>query len=377
MSPFQVKHLQYQFHSPQPTPVLRDVSFGLDKGEFVSIVGPSGAGKSTILKLMADLLPLQGGTVTLQKHLPQEARIRREFAYVFQTPALLPWRSIRRNLELPLQISNQAIAPAKIEQLLQLTGLSGFQEHKPSELSGGMQQLAAIARALVLEPELLLLDEPFSALDAVTREKMNTELERIVSSTHKTALLVTHSIEEAVYLSDRVLVLSARPGQIGGEVVIDEARPRSASWRKTKAFFDKAVAVRELLERESATWRDIAVVSGEGRGRTMGFPTLNLNVEKLPLPYGVHAAWVKIDGQLYPSALHYGPKSTFGGHQDTVEAFVMDYEEKAKTKMVDFEVVGFVRSTVKFVSKEALVAQMEKDVARTREMLGEGMSRLG
>jgi NitT/TauT family transport system ATP-binding protein len=361
----------YRYDRPA-TAVLSRVSFAVRAGEFVAIVGPSGCGKSTLLKLIGGLLPLQKGTISVAGLNPTQARQARSYGFVFQTPALSPWRNVRRNLQLPLEvIKSKANRQEKVEHYLQLTGLSGFQNHLPDQLSGGMQQLVAIGRALILDPAVLLLDEPFGSLDAVSREAMNLELTKIIHQTAKTTLLVTHSIEEAVFLSDRVLVMSPRPAHIFSEIKVAAAQPRHRDFRKSDVFFAATRKVRQALELASANWQDVAVISGEGRGKTLGFPTLNLDIAKLPLGHGVYAAVVTIEGKPYHAVMHYGPKSTFGGQRDTVEVFVLDFEEQQKTRKVDLKVKDFIRSTMMFDTAEELIEQMRKDTKRAREILGE------
>jgi NitT/TauT family transport system ATP-binding protein len=205
---------------------IASVSCSIREGEFVSILGPSGCGKSTLLMLVSGLVPWSEGEILLRGQ--SMAGCQPDFGIVFQDPVLLPWRSIQQNVELAGEAGRMTAESCsrRSQELLKLVGLSGFEHKLPHELSGGMQQRVAIARALMLEPSLLLMDEPFSALDAMTREQMNLELQRISLETGATVIFVTHSISEAAFLSDRVLVMSGRPSTIREAVDIDVPRPR-------------------------------------------------------------------------------------------------------------------------------------------------------
>ncbi|MGW7074593.1 ABC transporter ATP-binding protein [Streptomyces sp. NPDC054866] len=227
---------------------LRDVSLNVGAGEFVAIVGPSGCGKSTLLKLVAGLLAPSSGGVLLNGE--QVRGPRRDIGYVFQRAALLDWRTARRNILLQAEMRGipGAEARARADELIRMTGLDGFEDAYPHELSGGMQQRVALCRALLHEPPVLLMDEPFGALDALTREQMNVELNRIWRETGTTVLLVTHSIPEAVYLADRVVVMSPRPGTV--EEIIDVGLPAERSYATTLAtaeFREGTGRIRELL----------------------------------------------------------------------------------------------------------------------------------
>ena len=227
-----------------PLMSLRVVSFDVREGEFLSIVGPSGCGKSTLLKILAGLLPLSGGEARIKGHLvdgPQDG-----VGMVFQSPVLLAWRDVLDNIMLQIEIrrlDREAYRRRALE-LLQIVGLAGFERKRPWELSGGMQQRVAICRALVHDPSLLLMDEPFGALDAMTRETMNLELQRIWLATKKTVLFVTHSIPEAVFLSDRVLVMTERPGTVDKIYDIPLPRPRSLQNMGMPEFAALAQAIR-------------------------------------------------------------------------------------------------------------------------------------
>ena len=205
---------------------LAGVDLAISEGEFVCVVGPSGCGKSTLLRLLAGLDPCEEGALTLDGR--PVAGPSGQTGVVFQAANLLPWLTVRENIRLPLRVGGRhAAAEARIDSLLEIAGLADFGERYPYELSGGMQQRAGICRALVRDPRILLMDEPFGALDALTRERMNAELQRIWQSSGKTVLLITHSISEAIFLADRVVVMSARPGRILRELAVPIPRPRS------------------------------------------------------------------------------------------------------------------------------------------------------
>jgi NitT/TauT family transport system ATP-binding protein len=229
-----------------PVYALSDINLQIEAGEFVSFIGPSGCGKTTLMRIIADLEQPTSGTVTVNGLTPHEARLKRSYGYVFQAAALYPWRSILRNVTLPHEImgASRAEAESKARQYLDLVGLQGFEKKYPWQLSGGMQQRVSIARALSFEPQLMLMDEPFGALDEITRDKMNEELLRIWAKTRKTVIFVTHSIDEAVLLSTKIVVMSARPGRIID--VIDSPLPpeRTLDTRDTPAAVELAQRVR-------------------------------------------------------------------------------------------------------------------------------------
>ena len=227
---------------------LKDIDFEIFDGEFVSVVGQSGCGKSTLLKVLAGLLPYTSGSVELNSK--QLRGPTPEAAVVFQSPVLLPWRTVLENVLLPIEFRKLPMARYRQSalDLLQLVGLQDFAQRYPYELSGGMQQRAAIVRALVQDPRLLLMDEPFGALDAMTREQMNLELLRIWSQNRKTVVFITHSIAEAIFLSDRVIAMTARPGRIADVLTIDLPRPRDISVINTDRFGRYASHLRKLLD---------------------------------------------------------------------------------------------------------------------------------
>ena len=226
---------------------LQDISLSVAEREFVTIVGPSGCGKSTLLKVLAGLLPATNGRVLLAGT-PVD-RPRKDIGIVFQNPVLLPWRNVLDNVLLPAEVQRLPAAPSRRRaiELLRMVGLGDFESKYPMELSGGMQQRAAISRALVHDPNMLLMDEPFGALDAMTREQMNLDLQRIWMEAGKTVILITHSIPEAVFLGDRVIVMSARPGRIARVVEVDISRPRSIDVMGDSMFGQLTSEIRHLL----------------------------------------------------------------------------------------------------------------------------------
>jgi NitT/TauT family transport system ATP-binding protein len=243
-----------QFRSRSGTflQALSDTSLAVQAKQFVCIVGPSGCGKSTLLRMMAGLETASSGKILIDG--VQVSSPRRDIGLVFQSPVMLPWRTILKNVLVPAEVmkSDTAASLQRAHELLKLVGLEGFGDRYPDELSGGMRQRAAIARALMHDPEILLMDEPFGALDALTREAMNLELLRIWQSSMKTVVLVTHSIEEALLLSDKVAVFAPRPGFVRDLIDVPIARPRSAATRSDPVFISLAEKLRSYFETETA-----------------------------------------------------------------------------------------------------------------------------
>jgi NitT/TauT family transport system ATP-binding protein len=227
--------------------VLSDISFSVSTEEFVCILGPSGSGKSTLLRVLAGLLNPGQGEVSYPGLVGEHTR--QPFGFVFQKANLMPWRTVLQNVTLPLELQHipQSDAKREAQSLIELVGLEGFEESLPRDLSGGMEQRVAIARALVYDPSILLLDEPFGALDALTRERMGSELLRIWHARRKTVLMVTHAIAEAVFLADRVLVLSPRPGEIRLDLQVDLPRPRKEGMKYTPEFGEIARQLRAAI----------------------------------------------------------------------------------------------------------------------------------
>ena len=232
-----------------PVTALSKVDLRVQSGEFVSLIGPSGCGKTTLLRVMADLVRPTSGTITVNGMSPAEARMARAYGYVFQAPALYSWRNAMRNVMLPLEIMGMPAAERRTRAVkyLAIVGLSGFERKFPWQLSGGMQQRVSIARALSFEPKLLLMDEPFGALDEITRDRLNEQLLRLWEQTQKTVIFVTHSIPEAVFLSNRIVVMSPRPGRILTVIESDLPARRTLDVRETPAFLDIAHRVRKAL----------------------------------------------------------------------------------------------------------------------------------
>jgi NitT/TauT family transport system ATP-binding protein len=228
---------------------LQNINLNIQAGEFVSLIGPSGCGKSTLLRLIADLLPPTDGDLKVNGKEPHRARLDRDYGMVFQAATLYEWRTVSHNVQLPLEIMGYSRSARKqrAQEMLELVELGKFGKHYPWQLSGGMQQRVAIARALAFEPSLLLMDEPFGALDEFTRERMNMELLRIWQQTGITVVFVTHSIPEAVFLSSRVVVMSPRPGRITKVIDIDLPYPRVFETREQPRFFELVTDVREHL----------------------------------------------------------------------------------------------------------------------------------
>jgi NitT/TauT family transport system ATP-binding protein len=228
---------------------LVDVDLVVQRGEFVSLIGPSGCGKSTLLRLIADLLQPTSGELVVNGKSAHQARLDQDYGMAFQQSGLFEWRSVERNIELPLELKgwDKTRRRARSREMLELVKLSDFASHMPWQLSGGMQQRVAIARALAAHPDLLLMDEPFGALDEMTREHMQAELLRICADTGTTVVFVTHSIPEAVYLADRVVVMSPRPGRITDVIPVKLGRDRTELTREATDFFERVTEVREAL----------------------------------------------------------------------------------------------------------------------------------
>ena len=248
----QIKNVSmvYPVNNGQDIVALADINFDIQEGEFISFLGPSGCGKTTLLRIIADLLQPTSGSVSIRGQSPRDIRMQQKYGIVSQSPVLYDWRTVRRNICMPMEIMGipKKERTARITRMLELVGLLDFGDKYPFELSGGMQQRVGIARALALDPEFLLMDEPFSALDEFTREKLNEDLLSIWSKTKKTVIFVTHNIPESVFLSDRVVVLSPHPGRISAIVDIDLTRPRENSIRETPEFYEYVTKIRRSFE---------------------------------------------------------------------------------------------------------------------------------
>jgi NitT/TauT family transport system ATP-binding protein len=231
-----------------PVFALQDINLTVNDGDFVSLIGPSGCGKTTLLRVIADLESPSTGKISVNGMVPEQARKARAYGYVFQAPALYPWRTVEQNVALPLEIMGTADAASRVKRNLELVNLGGFEKKFPWQLSGGMQQRVSIARALAVEPKLLLMDEPFGALDEIVRDKLNQQLLELWAATQKTVVFVTHSIPEAVFLSTRIVVMSPRPGRIIDVIETNLPRDRTLDIRETAAFLKIAQRVREGLK---------------------------------------------------------------------------------------------------------------------------------
>ncbi|MHA6684010.1 ABC transporter ATP-binding protein [Mesorhizobium sp. A556] len=246
----EAKALGLTFHTADgPVEALSSIDLGIQKGEFVSFIGPSGCGKTTLLRVIADLEKPTSGTISINGMSAEQARQKRAYGYVFQASALYPWRTIERNVALPLEIMGlpKAEQAARIQRTLDLVNLSGFEKKYPWQLSGGMQQRASIARALAFDADLLLMDEPFGALDEIVRDHLNGQLLELWARTDKTICFVTHSIPEAVYLSTRIVVMSPRPGRVTDIIESTLPRERPLDIRETPEFLAIAARVRDGL----------------------------------------------------------------------------------------------------------------------------------
>ena len=229
---------------------LENIDLAIPSGAFLTLLGPSGCGKSTLLRVMADLIDPTGGTISVMGDVPAKARLNREIGFVFQDAALLPWRNVLDNVTLPLEVGGGKALPGarSAQELLSLVGLAGWETAYPHELSGGMRQRVAIARALISGPRLLLMDEPFGALDEITRDRLNEELLEVWQSTGTTIVFVTHSIYEAAFLGQKVLLLAARPGRVRELVPVTLPTPRRLAMRETQEFVTLAGTLRRVLE---------------------------------------------------------------------------------------------------------------------------------
>jgi NitT/TauT family transport system ATP-binding protein len=256
-------HVAFELASGE-VEALRGFSLKIRNGEVVAMVGPSGCGKTTILRVMAGLLEPNRGVVEIAGISPTEAKDRRLISFMFQKPALLPWMNVRENVQLPGMVAKDSEAMGRADSLIRLVGLSGFEEALPSQLSGGMQSRVALARALSLKTRLLLMDEPFGALDDLTRSNMQDESLSILSNSGKTIVFVTHSIDEAVYMSDRVIVLSQRPASIILDIPVELPKPRDWRIKDDPLFLTHRTLVKEALSGRSNTDRSRA----QGHGNT-------------------------------------------------------------------------------------------------------------
>jgi NitT/TauT family transport system ATP-binding protein len=228
---------------------LQDIELEVGRGEFISLIGPSGCGKSTLLRVIGDLVEPTTGEILVNGKTAHRARLDRDYGIVFQAAVLYDWRTVAKNIALPLELLgwSRARRNQRLAEMLELVELEGFEKHYPWQLSGGMQQRVSIARALSFSPALLLMDEPFGALDEMTRERLNAELLRIWDETGSTVVFVTHSIAEAVFLSTRVVVMSPRPGRITDVIITDLPQPRTNATREEPRFFELVTEVREAL----------------------------------------------------------------------------------------------------------------------------------
>lgn len=248
-----IENLSVQFpdkNGGEPVTALQNINLEIEPGEFVSLVGPSGCGKTTLLRTIADLQQPTSGAVSIRGLTPREIRLQQKFGIVFQNPVLYDWRTVRRNVCMPMEIMgiSKKERTARVTKMLELVGLYNFGKKHPHELSGGMQQRVGIARALAIRPEILLMDEPFSALDEFTKEKLHLDLQNIWSKTKKSVVFVTHNIQEAVFLSDKVVVLSPHPGRVSAIVEINLPRPRGLEVRDSVEFNALVSKVRNSFE---------------------------------------------------------------------------------------------------------------------------------
>ncbi|MBK8769799.1 MAG: ABC transporter ATP-binding protein [Rhizobiales bacterium] len=245
----EAKDLSLTFQTADsPVYALSKVNLTVADGDFVSFIGPSGCGKTTLLRVIADLEQATSGTITVNGLTPHAARLARAYGYVFQAPGLFPWRTVEKNVALPLEIMGIEGAAERVKRNLDLVNLGGFEKKFPWQLSGGMQQRVSIARALAFDPKLLLMDEPFGALDEIVRDKLNQQLLDLWARTQKTVVFVTHSIPEAVFLSTKIVVMSPRPGRIIDVIETNLPRDRTLDFRESPEFLKLAHRVREGLK---------------------------------------------------------------------------------------------------------------------------------
>ncbi len=242
--------MSFKDNNSNDVQALNHINLDIKKGEFIALLGPSGCGKTTLLRTIADLLEPTSGKVRISGMTPKEIRLQQKFGIVFQNPVLFEWRTVKKNVELPLEIMYWSKVERKkqADRMLELVGLTKFADHYPKQLSGGMQQRVGIARAFGIKPNILLMDEPFSALDEFTKEKLHDDLLKIWRETNKTVIFVTHNIQEAVYLSDKVCVLSPHPGRLSAVVEIDLPRPRTIGMRDSIQFTELVAKVRNSFE---------------------------------------------------------------------------------------------------------------------------------
>jgi NitT/TauT family transport system ATP-binding protein len=245
---------------------LQHIDLDVRRGEFISLIGPSGCGKSTLLRIIGDIVEPTAGEVRVNGKTARRARLDRDYGIVFQAPVLYDWRTVAKNISLPLEMLgwDRAKRSTRVEEMIDLVELKGFEKHHPWQLSGGMQQRVSIARALSFSPALLLMDEPFGALDEMTRERLNLELLRIWRETASTVVFVTHSISEAVFLSTRAVVMSPRPGRVAKIVEVDLAQPRTSVTREHPRFFELVTEVREALHATGADEVEETLAHEEG-----------------------------------------------------------------------------------------------------------------